>query len=135
MTQGLDLFWKQERKPDAQIRPLEPPPLGSITLRLLQPPAVSDGPQTLSSPGKVVNELSPHDDGPWLGHQDLNLDSGNQNPESCRWTMSQCCERTLQGLVVFRPGEAHRNRTCPDGLRARCSALELMPHVIFLSLQ
>ena len=25
----------------------------------------------------------------WLGHQDSNLDSWNQNPESCRWTTAQ----------------------------------------------
>lgn len=26
----------------------------------------------------------------WLGHQDSNLDSWYQKPESCRWTMAQC---------------------------------------------
>lgn len=25
----------------------------------------------------------------WLGHQDSNLDSWYQKPESCRWTMAQ----------------------------------------------
>lgn len=45
----------------------------------------------------------------WLGHQDSNLDSWNQNPESCRWTMAQCGsgrrrKRRPRSFVVDREG-------------------------------
>ncbi len=33
----------------------------------------------------------------WLAHQDSNLDSWYQKPESCRWTMGQCDNASAEG--------------------------------------
>ena len=56
----------------------------------------------------------------WLGHQDSNLDSWYQKPESCRWTMAQwrsnrepCREKKMVGREGIEPATL--------GLKVPCS--------------
>lgn len=52
----------------------------------------------------------------WLGHQDSNLDSWNQNPESCRWTMAHCPAACPQvGPSKRRPLPCGANRLSDAG--------------------
>ena len=49
----------------------------------------------------------------WLGHQDSNLDSWNQNPESCRWTTAQEEETLSLARKFFYCSRLFRANPCP----------------------